>query len=93
MSMVNVLGADLMLSILASSNVDPTKVTNVLLSPFTVVGGITAFTAGAHAAWELAFGTGLREDLQAAINYGIARGFIVGAAPALLALAGAVASL
>jgi hypothetical protein len=82
-----------MLTMLAASNVDPTVLTNALLAPFTVIGAVTAFIAGAHAAWELSFGAGSRDDLQAAINFGVARGFILGAVPAIVAFGGALASL
>jgi hypothetical protein len=76
-----------------ATNVDPTQVTNALLAPFTVIGSVTGFVAGLHAAWELAFGSGDADDVQAAINFGIARGFIGAALPAVAALVGALASL
>jgi hypothetical protein len=82
-----------MFSLVSANNVDPATLTNALLSPFTVIGTITAFTAGVHAAWELSFGTGASDDLQTAINFGIARGFIAAAIPSIVAFIGALASL
>lgn len=39
-----------MIALLAASNIDPRELTDVLLAPFTVIGSVTAFTAGAMAA-------------------------------------------
>jgi hypothetical protein len=76
----------------ATSEIDPKAVIDLFLSPLAVMASITTFFTGFNAALAVA----LREDrdeLQYAVNVGIARGFFAAIVPAGFAFFAALDAL